>query len=81
MTITPANRELFEKLGATTVRLDVHMGEFIQTVADQNQALEWLAEQDRATARREAFKYWAMLILTLIAAVAACVAAWPVVKG
>jgi hypothetical protein len=81
VTVTPANRKRFERLGVATVRLDLQWGVFVEPGDDRNQALEWLAEQDRATACREAFKYRAMLILTLVAAVAACIAAWPVVKG
>jgi type IV secretory pathway component VirB8 len=44
------------------------------------EAQEWMHEQQTKLERREAFRFWSMLIFTLIAAVAACIAAEPVVK-
>jgi hypothetical protein len=72
MAITDENRRLFEDLGAQVVRNDMGMGVFFD-LADREQALEWLAEIDR---RRENFLRWIMFGLTVVAAVAAVIAAW-----
>jgi hypothetical protein len=42
MTVSQQNREKFEKMGVAFVRLDVAMGQFIQTTAEQQKAFEWL---------------------------------------
>jgi hypothetical protein len=42
-------------------------------------AAEWVAEQDRKKERRESRRFWSVLIFTVIAALAAVVAAIPVV--
>jgi hypothetical protein len=79
--ITAQNRARFEKMGPSFVRLDIAVGEFITTRGDQEQAFEWLNEKDLAARRREGFRYWFMIALTAVAAVAACIAAWPIIKG
>jgi hypothetical protein len=42
---------------------------------------DWLAEKEVEERKRSSLQYWAMIILTAIAAIAACIAAWPVLKG
>jgi hypothetical protein len=42
---------------------------------------DWLIEKETSTRKSNSRQFCAMLILTAIAAVAACIAAWPVLKG
>jgi hypothetical protein len=85
MTITPENRKLFESMGVDAVRTDLLRGfegnQRIPPGPGRHQALEWLSEQERKQRRRETWRYWTTVWLMLIAAIAACIAAWPIVKG
>jgi hypothetical protein len=47
----------------------------------QKEAAEWLREQRDRDERRDAVRFWGMLFLTFVAAVAACIAAWPIIKN
>ena len=48
---------------------------------NQQPAIDWLREKRDQEERRETLGYWSMLILTAIAAIGACIAAYPIVKG
>jgi hypothetical protein len=80
MAISPGNRAKFEKLGLDFVRSDIVMGFYIEDNQERAEAREWMHEQEKYLARRDALRFWSMLLLTFIAAGAACVAAWPVMK-
>jgi hypothetical protein len=80
MAIDPANRALFENLGLHFVRRDILFGVKISDEL-QDEALEWMAEQEQTLALRDARRFRWMIALTTLAAVAACAAAWPVVSG
>jgi hypothetical protein len=79
MTISPAQRERFEKLGVDFVRTDIATGPRIQDCEESTAALEWVHEQNMRLARRDALRFWWMLTFTFIAAIAASIAAWPVI--
>jgi hypothetical protein len=83
--ITPNNRKLFESLGVDVVRTDLLRGFEGNTRIPRGparvEALEWLTEQDGVQRRRETRRYWVMVFLTLVAAIAASIAAWPTLKG
>jgi hypothetical protein len=49
--------------------------------ADRQQADEWITEQDRKRRRYERLRDAALILLAAVAAIAAMIAAWPVVKG
>jgi hypothetical protein len=84
MTITPANRKLFESLGVDVVRTDLLRGfegnVRIPRGPARDEAVEWLTEQERKQRKRETRRYWFMMGLTLVAAIAASIAAWPTIK-
>jgi hypothetical protein len=44
------------------------------------EAPEWLKEQEYEQRRRETMRYWFMLVVAIVAAIAAVIAAWPIVK-
>jgi uncharacterized membrane protein YdbT with pleckstrin-like domain len=78
-------RKAFEKTGPETLRLQLgrsdHTGEYRQ------EAIKWLLEQDAraATIERERFqtmRRWTIIgvVVAGIAAIAALIAAWPVIK-
>jgi hypothetical protein len=84
MAITPENRKLFESMGVDAVRTDM-MRAFegnmrIPPGPGRDEALAWLSEQERKQRRREAWHYWLNLGLTALAAIAASIAAWPILK-
>ncbi len=81
MAIDPANRAVFEKLGLELVIIDMPIGSLIQDGAMRGQALEWIGEQRAIKQRQDDRRFWAMVILTAIAAIAACIAAWPILHG
>jgi hypothetical protein len=84
MTITPDNRKLFESMGVDAVRTDLlrafEGNQRIPPGPGRHQALEWLSEQEGKQRRRETRRYWTTVWLMLVAAIAACIAAWPIVK-
>ena len=80
MTVSPQNRAQFEIMGAAGLRADMITGNYIKNRDTLDQAHEWLKEQDSIKERRESVRFWSIL-LTAAAAIAACIAAWPVVKG
>jgi hypothetical protein len=89
--ITPEKRERFEKLGHKVVLRDIGMGVFIEP-SEQQQAIEWLAEQDAEeqashsgareleTKRFRLIFLWTVVaaVAGVIAAIGSIVAAWPV---
>jgi hypothetical protein len=85
MTINPHNRKKFESMGIDAVRLDLLRGfegnERIPRGSERQEAFEWLVEEDGKQRRRETRHYWGIVVLTAIAAIAACMAAWPIVEG
>jgi hypothetical protein len=85
MTITPDNRKMFQQMGTDAVRIDLLRGfegnERIPRGPARQEALDWLAEQDGKQRRRETRHYWGIVVLTAIAAIAACIAAWPIIEG
>jgi hypothetical protein len=85
MTITPDNRKLFESMGVDAVRTDLlrafEGNQRIPPGHGRHEAPEWISEQERKQRRRETWRYWTTVWLMLIAAIAACIAAWPIVKG
>jgi hypothetical protein len=85
MTINPHNRKKFESMGIDAVRLDLLPGfegnERIPRGSERQEAFEWLVEEDGKQRRRETRHYWGIVVLTAIAAIAACMAAWPIVEG
>jgi hypothetical protein len=80
MTISPDNQKLFESMGVDAVRIDLLSGfegnVKIPRGPARDEAKEWLGEEERKQRRRERL----MLGLTVVAAVAASIAAWPIIK-
>jgi hypothetical protein len=56
-------------------------GNYIKNVDTLNQAHEWLKELQIKKSRRDTWRFWFMILLTAVAAIAACIAAWPIIKG
>jgi hypothetical protein len=81
MAVSPQNRAQFEIMGSAGLRADMITGNYIKNVDTLNQAQEWLKEQDSIKERRETLRFWSMILLTAAAAIAAGIAAWPVIKG
>jgi hypothetical protein len=78
MSITPEHRKKFEKQGYDLTRQCLQMG-----IVDRQEniaAQAWLTEQERKRRRSETWRFWWMLIFTIVAAVGASIAAWPIVK-
>jgi hypothetical protein len=86
-------RSMFELYGKEVVALALGLGmplagsrmsptAVLQTIhLNQDAAARWLQEQRDRDNRRDAVRFWGMLVLTLIAAVASSIAAWPIIKG
>src|SRR5436190_19262538 len=72
-------------MGADAVRLDLMRrfegNERIPRGSKRQEAFEWLVEDGGKQRRRETRHYWGIVVLTAIAAIAACIAAWPIVGG
>jgi len=83
--ISPENRKLFESMGTDAVRIDLLRGfegnERIPRGPARQEALEWLTEEDGRRHRRETRRHWTIMLFTAIAAIAACIAAWPIVES
>jgi hypothetical protein len=76
--IRSESRVKFEKQGVYLTRLNVQMGNM--EAREQQEAITWLAEEEHKSATQETARYRLMLFFTFVAAAAALVAAWPVVK-
>jgi hypothetical protein len=72
-------RKAFEMVGPETLRLELARNNYEPEY--RRAAIEWLLKQDAKAAAIERGRFWAMLLWTIIAAVAAVIAAWPVVQG
>ena len=93
MTLEPTNdekerqwRDALEELGPENVRLrlaQTDTGSILSGYGDlkKRYAERWLAEKDRGEVKRRERWNWATIIVALVAAVAAIVAAWPVVQS
>jgi hypothetical protein len=91
--IRPEVRDDFELYGSDVIALALGLGilpygntgfpsAILRTVLmNQKDASEWLREKRDKEERHETLGFWSMTILTAIAAIAACIAAWPVIKG
>jgi hypothetical protein len=80
MPIRPESRQKFEYLSLPFVKADVFVGMAVKDQDERREAVEWIREQEEQLAARDSFRFWAMLLFTVVAAVAACIAAWPIVK-
>ena len=83
MSIRSESRAKFKKMGIKQVRFEIPKGidsTMLPEPQERKEAQEWLDEEQQRLERRDNCRYWAMLIVTGIAAVAACIAAWPEVK-
>jgi hypothetical protein len=78
MIIRPESRAKFEKQGVLLTRLNLQMGNM--DGPEQQEAIRWIAEQEHARERRDVARYRMMLFFTVVAALAASIAAWPIVK-
>ena len=78
MSVRPENRAKFEKQGVLLTKLNLQMGNM--DGPEQQDAVRWIAEQQRASERRDATRYRTMIFFTVVAALAASISAWPVVK-
>lgn len=76
--IRPESRKKFERLGLSFMRQSLQMG--ITNPTENVEAQRWIVEEGHRVERRELWRYWMMLVLTIIAAVAAVIAAAPVVR-
>jgi hypothetical protein len=80
MAISPVSRAKFEKLGLNSVRNDIGKGWLIPDHEESLQARAWVREQEIRSEGYDRWRFWSMLIFTFVAAVAACIAAWPILK-
>jgi len=78
MSIRPESRAKFEKQGVFLTRLTLQMGNM--DGPSQQEAICWLAGDERTSNQRESVRYRWMFAVSIIAAVGAWIAAWPVVK-
>jgi hypothetical protein len=78
MSVRADIRAKFEKQGVLLTKLNLQMGNM--DGPEQQEAVRWIAEQQHASDRRDAIRYRTMLFFTIVAALAALVAAWPTVK-
>jgi hypothetical protein len=87
MTISDRNRAQFEAIGLSAIRRELAVGNNYYLPIDaesQRQAREWVNEKLEEQRREKATdKRWQIIIggAGLVAAVAACIAAWPIVKA
>jgi len=73
MRIRPESRAKFEKQGVFLTKLHLQMGNM--DGPEQQEAVSWIAEQERASKQRDSVRYGWMLFFTIAAAVAASIAA------
>lgn len=78
MSIRPESRTKFERQGVFLTQLNIQMGNM--DGPEQQEAISWLAEEDRNAGWRDKVRYRWMLGFTVVAAAGAVIAAWPVVK-
>jgi hypothetical protein len=86
-------RDNFELYGSQVVALALGLGVLPagsvgfpssvlrMVLMNQQPAIDWLREKRDQEERQQTLGYWSMLILTAIAAIGACIAAYPIIKG
>jgi hypothetical protein len=79
MEIRPQSREKFKRQGVFLTRLHLKMNNM--DPSEKNEMVMWLAEEERESKRQELLQFRWMLAVTIVAAAAAIIAAWPVVTG
>ena len=75
--LTSELRETFERKGEALVLREILS---YRAYERQQAAVDWLQEKRQARDRREAVRFWLTFIPVVIAAAAAVVAAWPIVR-
>ena len=78
MSIRLESRAKFEKQGIYLTRQNLQMGNL--DGREHQEAIIWLAEQERTADQGDTVHYRLMLGFTIVAAFGALIAAWPVVK-
>jgi hypothetical protein len=93
VTISDESRKFFEGIGLEFIKRELTVGNsfYMQTVEERSEAQEWVAEQDakREREKREARQReaktleWTIagVIVAIVAAGAAVIAAWPVIRA
>jgi hypothetical protein len=89
MAISDESCARFEGIGVEPIRRELAVGNvfYLHGPEMRRQAQEWVVEQDAKLAegtksgrRIENIKYFVALFVSVVAAVAAMIAAWPVIK-
>jgi len=89
MAIPDRDRSRYEAIGLTAIRRELEVGnvQYLHGDVQRRQAREWVDEETakaeketRKTRRLETTKFVASLLVGIVAAVAAMIAAWPVIK-
>lgn len=87
MTVSDKNRARFEAIGLSAIRRELAVGNSFYLPIDaesQREAREWVVEKlDEGRRNKTIDDRWRLIIGSagLVAAVAACIAAWPIIKG
>jgi len=90
MAISDANRAYFEDIGLSRVSRELvwRSPYYLNNNEQRRQASEWVGEQlakpqqeKRAAKMHETTRFYAALLVSILAAIATLVAAWPVIKG
>jgi hypothetical protein len=79
MGIQPESRARFEKQGVFLTKLSLQDGYNVPP-PEKREAIEWLAEEEHEGKRRDAARYRLRSGFTIVAALAAVIAAVPVLK-
>jgi hypothetical protein len=89
MAIPDRDRSRYEAIGLTAIRRELEVGnvQYLHGEVQRRQAREWVveevakAEKETKRARKiEAVRFYAGLLVGIIAAIGAVIAAWPVIK-
>jgi hypothetical protein len=90
MAISDANRAYFEDVGISRVSRELvwRSPYYLNNNEQRRQASEWVEEQlakpqqeKRAAKMHETTRFYAALLVSILAAIATLVAVWPVIKG
>jgi hypothetical protein len=75
--LTSELRETFERKGEALVLREILS---YHAFEKQQAAVDWLQEKRQARDRRDVVQFWSILVPAVVAAVAAVIAAWPIVR-
>lgn len=78
MAIRPESRAKFERQGRELTAYHLQIDNMHSE--DKNEIIEWLGETSHQQIGKESRRFWATIIVAIVAAIGAWISAWPIIE-